>query len=187
MPTVLLHTCCAPCASVCIERLRAEDLAVTLFFSNANIGDGDEYARRLEAVQRLAEALAAPLLVDETARHDDWLAAVRGLESAREGGARCRPCFAFSLNRTAARAAALGFDRFTTSLTVSPHKHTPTLFELGAAADPVRFLPVDFKRRHGFQRSVELARQLNLYRQDFCGCEFSRAALAQRATTPSPT
>ena len=94
MPTVLLHTCCAPCASVCIERLRADDLAVTLFFSNANIGDGDEYARRLEAVVRLSEALSVPLLVDETTRHDDWLAAVRGFESAREGGARCRPCFA---------------------------------------------------------------------------------------------
>ena len=187
MPTVLLHTCCAPCASVCIERLRADDLAVTLFFSNANIGDGDEYARRLEAVVRLSEALSVPLLVDETTRHDDWLAAVRGFESAREGGARCRPCFAFSLNRTATRAATLGFDRFTTSLTVSPHKHTPTLFELGAAADPVRFLPVNFKLHNGFQRSVELARQLNLYRQDFCGCEFSRAALARYDSAPSPT
>ncbi len=187
MHTVLLHTCCAPCASVCIERLRAEDLAVTLFFSNANIGDGDEYARRLDAVVRLAEALSVPLLVDGDACHDDWLAAVRGLESAREGGARCRPCFAFSLKRTAARAATLGFDRFTTSLTVSPHKHTPTLFELGTAADPVRFLPVNFKLHNGFQRSVELARQLNLYRQDFCGCEFSRAALARRSTAALPS
>ena len=187
MPTVLLHTCCAPCASVCIERLREAGHVVTLFFSNANIGDSGEYARRLAAVVQLAEALEAPLLVDDTARHEDWLAAIRGLEAEREGGPRCRRCFAFSLGRTAARAQALGLDHFTTSLTVSPHTHTPTLFEVGKATDPIRFLPVDFKKQGGFQRSVELARRFNLYRQNFCGCEFSRAAASRHTgTTTAP-
>ena len=181
MATVLLHTCCAPCASVCIERLRAARHEVTLFFSNANIGDAEEYDRRLDAVRQLARALSAPLVVDEAARHGAWLAAIRGMEAAREGGPRCRACFTFSLARAAQRVAALGLDRFTTSLTVSPHKHTPTLFEVGQAADPVRFLPVDFKKQGGFQRSVILARELDLYRQDYCGCEFSRAARLQHA------
>ena len=176
MPTVLLHACCAPCASVCIERLRADDLAVTLFFSNANIGDADEYARRLRSVERLATAMRVELIVDASARHDDWLAAIRGHEQAPEGGARCRPCFGFSLERTAREAARLGLARFTTSLTVSPHKHAPTILDLGHAIDATRFLPLDFKKQGGFARSVALARQYDLYRQDFCGCEFSRRA-----------
>ncbi len=173
MPTVLLHTCCAPCASVCIERLKSAQYGVSLFFSNANIGDSEEYARRLEGVRLLAKAMEVPVIVDEPARHADWLAAIHGFENAPEGGARCRLCFAFSLNRTATRAADLGFNHFTTSLTVSPHKHTPTLFEIGCTVDPARFLSINFKQQAGFQRSLELARELGLYRQNYCGCEFS--------------
>ena len=176
MPAVLLHTCCAPCASLCVERLREEHHDVTLFFSNANIGDAEEFERRLDAVNHLAKALAAPLIVDTEARNDAWLATIRGLETAPEGGARCRRCFDYSLRRTAEATARLGFDRFTTSLTVSPHKHTPTLFAAGQAADPIRFLPCDFKKQGGFARSMHLSRELGLYRQNYCGCEFSRAA-----------
>ncbi|MDD5706733.1 MAG: epoxyqueuosine reductase QueH [Kiritimatiellae bacterium] len=172
MSAILLHTCCAPCASACIERLRAERYDVTLFFSNANIGSPAECALRLESVRRLAEYLAVPLMVDPTS-HDDWLTYIRGLEQAAEGGARCRRCFAYSLRRTAAKAAELGMPHFTTSLSISPHKHSPTLFEEGRAADPQRFLATDFKQRDGFRRSGELARVYGLYRQNYCGCEFS--------------
>ena len=174
MSSVLLHTCCGPCAAVCVERLRAERHDVTLYFSNANIGDQDEYARRLEAAERLADAMSVPLIVDEAARHADWLAAVSGHEGAPEGGMRCRRCFAFSLKRTAAQAAAISSDHFTTTLSVSPHKNSHTLMEVGREADATRFLTIDFKKQGGYQRSVSLARDLGLYRQNYCGCEFSR-------------
>ncbi|NLF21903.1 MAG: epoxyqueuosine reductase QueH [Lentisphaerae bacterium] len=185
MDDVLLHTCCAPCASACIERLQAARYGVTLFFSNANIGDADEYVRRLRSVERLAAALRVELIVDTEARHGDWLAAIRGHEQAPEGGARCRPCFGFSLERTARAAARLGLAHFTTSLTVSPHKHTPAILAAGRAVDAARFLPLDFKKQGGFARSVALARQYSLYRQDYCGCEFSqRPAPVPHPPTP---
>jgi predicted adenine nucleotide alpha hydrolase (AANH) superfamily ATPase len=174
MGDVLLHACCAPCASACIERLQAARYGVTLFFSNANIGNADEYARRLASVRRLAAAMHVELIVDAAARHDDWLAAIRGQEQAPEGGARCRPCFGFSLERTAREAARLGLAHFTTSLTVSPHKSSPAILDIGRSIDAARFLPLDFKKQGGFLRSVALARQYELYRQDYCGCEFSR-------------
>lgn len=172
MATVLLHTCCAPCASACVERLRAERHEPTLFFSNSNIGTPAEFSRRLEAVRQLAGLLQVPLLVDDT-DHGAWRAAVRGCEGQPEGGARCRLCFAFSLRRTAARAEQLGLRHFTSSLSISPHKCSATIFSEGRAAGGERFLAIDFKRRDGFRRSVALARDYGLYRQNFCGCEFS--------------
>ena len=188
MATVLLHVCCAPCAAACVERLRAEQFEVTLFFANANIAPPAEHARRLEAARVLAGQMDAPLLVDDVA-HEEWLAAAaRGLEAAPEGGERCRRCFAFNLRRTAARASALGMDFFTTSLSVSPHKDSSAVLAAGRAVDERRFLARDFKRRDGFRRSIALARSLGLYRQDYCGCEFSAgrsAAVFTRASTGS--
>lgn len=172
---VLLHACCGPCASHCVEVLRAQGIEVTLFFSNANIFPGSERQLRLENVRKLAEILGLPLVVDEPS-HDEWLAAVAGFESAPEGGERCGRCFAFNLARARDYAAANGFDAFTTSLTVSPHKNSALVFEVGRALDPERFLPVDFKKNGGFLRSVALAKEYGLYRQDYCGCEFSLRA-----------
>lgn len=172
MSSVLLHTCCAPCASACVERLRAERHEPTLFFSNSNIGTPAELSKRLEAVRLLAEALRAPLLVDEP-DHGAWLAAVRGCEGQPEGGERCRRCFAFSLRRTAAKAEQLGLSHFTSSLSISPHKRSATIFAEGRAAGGGRFMEIDFKRRDGFRRSVAMARDYGLYRQSYCGCEFS--------------
>ncbi len=172
MSSVLLHACCAPCASACVERLRAERHEPTLFFSNSNIGAAAEFSRRLESVRRLAALLQVPLLEEER-DHGAWLAAVRGYEKEPEGGKRCRLCFAFNLRRTAAKAEQLGLSHFTTSLSISPHKCSATIFEEGRAAGGERFLAIDFKRRDGFRRSVELAREYSLYRQNYCGCEFS--------------
>ena len=170
---VLLHTCCAPCASHCVLALRELGHDVTMFFSNANIAPADEYARRLDAVRLLSNRLAVPLRVDET-RHDDWLReAACGFEREREKGLRCERCFRFSLCRTRAAMLADGFDAFTTTLSVSPHKHTPTLFAVGRALDAERFLAVDFKKHDGFKRSLQLTAELGLYRQSYCGCEFS--------------
>jgi predicted adenine nucleotide alpha hydrolase (AANH) superfamily ATPase len=172
---VLLHTCCAPCASACVPVLRDLGHDVTLFFSNANIAPADEYVRRLDSVRRLADHFEVPLCVDPT-RHDDWLReAALGFEREPEKGPRCTRCFRYSLCRTREAMLRDGFDAFTTTLTVSPHKHTPTLFAVGQSLDPARFLALDFKKRDGFTRSLQLTAELGLYRQSYCGCEFSAA------------
>jgi predicted adenine nucleotide alpha hydrolase (AANH) superfamily ATPase len=146
---------------------------VTLFFSNGNISPTEEYQKRLDAVRMLAERLAVPLVVDAT-DHADWLADVAtGFEAEPEKGKRCARCFRHSLLRTHQEMERQGFDAFTTSLTVSPHKPTPLIFEVGQAIDNARFLVVDFKKNDGFKHSVQLATEIGLYRQSYCGCEFS--------------
>ena len=173
MPTVLLHVCCGPCASHAVEELRRLGYTVTLCFSNANLSPTDEYERRLEAARQLAAHTQAPL-IEDSPDHDAWLAAVRGLECEPEGGARCSRCFRYSLARVQALAVEQRFDTFATSLTISPHKRSETIFAIGRELDPARFLAVDFKKRDGFRRSTQLAKECGLYRQDDCGCEFSR-------------
>jgi predicted adenine nucleotide alpha hydrolase (AANH) superfamily ATPase len=170
---VLLHTCCAPCASHCVLTLQALGHDVTLFYSNANIAPPEEFLRRLDAVRLLADRVSVPLLIDEP-DHDAWLReAASGFETEPERGARCARCFRFSLCRTREAMAAHGLDAFTTTLTVSPHKHAPTLFQVGHDLDAARFLAIDFKKRDGFKHSIQLAEAFGLYRQSYCGCEFS--------------
>ena len=169
-PSVLLHVCCGPCAGHAVETLQA-DYDVTGFFSNSNIAPRTEYDRRLAAARTLAEAMDIEL-AEDTYDHAAWLARVTGLEAEPEGGRRCEVCFRFSLERAASYAREHGFDLFTTTLTVSPHKRSATLFAVGRPLGP--FHAIDFKKRDGFRRSMELAKTLNLYRQHDCGCEFSR-------------
>ncbi len=171
---LLLHTCCAPCASHCILALQELGYDVTMFYSNANIAPHDEFLKRLEAVQILSDRLKVPVLLDEP-DHADWFEkTARGFEHEPEKGARCERCFRYSLNRTRDATAQYGFDLFTTSLSVSPHKHTPSLFKAGCEADDRRFLAMDFKKKDGFKHSLRLAAEYGLYRQNDCGCEFSR-------------
>ena len=161
---------------------------VALFFSNSNIDTEEEFEKRLANARKLAEADGVELVAD-VYDHADWLEKVaKGLEEAPEKGARCAKCFRYSLARTAAWAAAHGYEAFTTSLTVSPHKVSQMVFEAGAdaawgasakecggsAAAAPAFLPVDFKKKNGFLRSTRRAEELGLYRQSYCGCEFSR-------------
>ena len=185
---VLLHTCCGPCASACVPALRDLGDEVALFFSNSNIDTEAEFEKRLDNARKLAEADGVELVAD-TYDHADWYENVaKGFEDAPEKGARCARCFRYSLARTAAWAAEHGYEAFTTSLTVSPHKVSPMVFEAGAdaawgvsakdcggsaAAAPV-FLPVDFKKKDGFLRSIRRTEELGLYRQSYCGCEYSR-------------
>lgn len=158
---------------------------MTLFFSNANIAPAEEYARRREAARRLADLTGIAFVEDTGASHAEWLETVaKGLENEPEGGARCRKCFEFSLRRAAAYAREHGFDTFTTSLTVSPHKRSQTVFEAGRAAGGDAFAEEDFKKRDGFKRSIALAAEYGLYRQSYCGCEFSRRAGGGRDGTP---
>lgn len=171
---ILLHTCCAPCATASIERLIATGHTPVLFFSNSNINPMEEYVKRLEETRRFAEALDLQLYVDEY-DHTAWLEAVSklpGYADEPEGARRCSACFEFSFMRAEMQAAALGIPAFTTTLSVSPYKNSRQLFDIGALFPG--FEPIDFKKKDGYKRSIELSRQYGLYRQNYCGCEFSR-------------
>ena len=167
---ILLHTCCGPCGAPAVERLLQQENDVLLFFSNSNIFPEEEFGKRVETVRRMAAHFKVPLIIDRY-DHFSWLEAVQGYEHEPEKGRRCALCFAYSLTRTAARAEKLGIPSFTTTLTLSPHKPSPLIFSIGERFPG--FLSENFKKRDGFRRSVELSSELELYRQDYCGCEFS--------------
>lgn len=168
---VLLHSCCGPCASACVPRLKSEGHEVTMFFANSNIDTKEEYDRRLEAARKLAAAEGVKLVPLEY-NHKEWLNKVAwGLEAEKEKGLRCIKCFRYNLAKTAEACTELGLDAFATSLTVSPHKVSQMVFD--ASCDP-RFMRVDFKKKGGFAISCRRTAELGLYRQGYCGCEFSK-------------
>lgn len=168
---VLLHSCCGPCASACVPRLKALGHEVTMLYANSNIDTEEEFERRRAAAETLAKAEGVEMAVAPY-DHEEWKREVAaGFENEPEKGARCARCFRYNLAKTAAHAKAHGFDAFTTSLTVSPHKVSETVF---AASDDPMFLKENFKKREGFKRSLARAAELGLYRQSYCGCEFSK-------------
>ncbi|MDD4102505.1 MAG: epoxyqueuosine reductase QueH [Kiritimatiellae bacterium] len=170
---VLLHACCGTCASHCVMALRDYGHDVRLFFSNGNIAPDSEFHKRLDTLRRLADCLNVPLIVDEP-DHKEWLELVaKGFEQELEKGARCERCFRYSLERTFRMMEQQGLDMFTTTLSVSPHKHTPSIFKVGQELDRERFLAVNFKKEGGFRKSMQMSESLGLYRQNYCGCEFS--------------
>ena len=179
-PRLLLHSCCGPCSTAVIERV-AEDFDVTVFYYNPNIDDEAEYALRRDNQvsyirQRYGEEGPVKFLEGE---YDPqvFLDRTAGHEEDPEGGERCRLCFRLRLEETARQAQALGFDYFATTLTVSPMKNAQLINPLGeeaAGENGVGFLYSDFKKRGGYQRSIELSREYSLYRQHFCGCSYSR-------------
>ncbi|TFH43714.1 MAG: epoxyqueuosine reductase QueH [Lysobacterales bacterium] len=179
-PSLLLHICCGPCAAHAVEAVRSA-YDITGFFSNSNIHPAREYHRRLAEARKLA-GLACISLVEDAYCHEEWRAAARGLEDEPERGRRCAVCFRFSLARTARYAVDHGFDRFTSTLTISPHKNSAMIFEIGRSLGP--FLDVDFKKQDGFRKSVALSHAYGLYRQNYCGCEFS---FHEPAPQPGPT
>lgn len=175
---LLLHACCAPCASYVLEYL-SRYFKITVFFSNDNITDPAEYEKRLQALYQLCSA--APFCREVTVVADSYnpqsfYRAAAGLEREPEGGARCTACFQLRLGRTAQYAAANGFSWFGTTLSISPYKNTPLLNRIGAGLaeqQGLLWLPADFKKRGGYQRSIELCREYGIYRQHYCGCAFS--------------
>ena len=179
VPTLLLHACCAPCSSYCIEYL-SEYFKITLFFYNPNLNEREEYERRKEEAKRFVEAFPAkhPVsFLEGPYNVSDYLEGINGLEGEPEGGKRCLKCFEMRLKEAADTAKRLGLDYFTTTLTISPHKNAEVLNTLGekiAAETGTRFLPSDFKKKNGFLRSTELSEEYGLYRQDYCGCTFSK-------------
>lgn len=172
--TILLHCCCGPCASACVERLLAEGRRCRLLFSNSNLDTPDEFALRLENLRKVSAAFGLGEVIVDEYRHEEWrtsLQEVAGYAECPEGGARCSRCFRWSLSRT--QHFAENEDcLFATSLTVSPHKNSALLAQIGGGFS--RYEHHDFKKKDGFLRSLQLSRQLALYRQDYCGCEYSR-------------
>lgn len=183
VPTLFLHSCCAPCSSYVLEYLSAF-FRITVFYYNPNISLDAEYRKRVEEQKRLITALnekgqSHPIdFVEGDYVPEDFFQAVKGLEQCPEGSERCFACFELRLSETVRRAAAAGYDFVTTTLTISPLKNAAKLNEIGERlcreAKP-RWLPSDFKKKGGYQRSIELSADFQLYRQDYCGCVFSKA------------
>lgn len=177
-PRLLLHSCCAPCSSYVLEYL-APHFRITVFYYNPNISPHAEYEKRVTEQKRLITALPVPhpiTFLEVGYEPERFLQAAHGLENEPEGGARCLACFRLRLSETAKAAKAGGFDFFTTTLSVSPHKNAQALAEIGeecAREYGIPYLAADFKKRGGYLRSIRLSEEYGLYRQNFCGCMYS--------------
>lgn len=176
-PRLFLHACCAPCASYVLEYL-SKYFDITIYFYNPNI-EYEECKKRYDELSRLISLMPleseVSLLPFEYS--NDFDAVAKGFENEPEGGARCERCFALRLDKTAKLAKENGFDYFTTTLSISPHKNSELLNKIGSAVGEkhgIAHLPCDFKKRNGYRRSIELSNEYNLYRQNFCGCTYSK-------------
>lgn len=178
-PTLLLHSCCAPCSSYTIEYL-SQYFSITLFFYNPNISPAEEYRKRAEELERFVSQFKVknPVsIIEGEYVPEDFYSAVKGMEDIREGGERCFVCYRLRLEKTARLAAELGFDYFTSTLSISPYKNAQKLNEISQELSDiysVKNLPGDFKKKGGYKRSIELSAEYSLYRQDYCGCVFSK-------------
>lgn len=179
---VFLHSCCAPCSSYCMEYLRRH-FDVTTFYYNPNIMQEEEYRKRVAEQKRLIDAYndlggqRRISFVEGDYDVERYLAAVKGLENCKEGGSRCGQCFTLRLYETARVAKEYEMDYFTTTLTISPLKNAQLINQIGSRIGEevgIAFLPSDFKKNNGYLRSIELSKEYNLYRQDYCGCDFSK-------------
>lgn len=182
-PSLLLHSCCGPCSTSVLERL-APDYSITVFYFNPCITEQDEYEKRkanqiafIEKFNQTASSGEGISFLEGEYLPEVYLEAVKGFEDQPEGGKRCNICFRLRLSETARKAKELEMDYFTTTLTVSPHKNYSLISSIAkeeAETIGVEFLDIDFKKKAGFQRSVQLAKEYGLYRQDYCGCRFSK-------------
>ena len=189
-PTLFLHSCCAPCSSYVLEYLR-QYFRITVFYYNPNITEDAEYRKRVAEQKRLIAAYNKELTESVESKQGGYLIQViegdyepqcfyeiaEGLEQCPEGGERCFACYELRLRETAKRAQAGDFDYFTTTLSISPLKNAAKLNEIGerlAQEYDTPWLPSDFKKRDGYKRSIELSKEYDLYRQDYCGCVYSR-------------
>jgi hypothetical protein len=182
-PKVLLHSCCGPCSTAVIERLFG-DYRITVFYYNPCITENDEYEKRKQEQIRFIYEFNKDLDEDQRVRYiegaykpEEYLELVTGLETEPEGGARCTVCFRQRLEETARIAKEYDFDFFASTLTVSPHKNYALIAEIGRDCEKkygVSFLDMDFKKKAGFQRSIQLSKEHHLYRQNYCGCKFSK-------------
>lgn len=175
---LLLHACCAPCSTACLERLAA-DFDVTVYYYNPNMDGVEEYEKRAAEARRFIDEVYGDKvgLIIEKYEPSEFYKAAFGLENLPEGGARCTECFGLRLNKTAEYAKRNGYECICTTLTVSPYKNAPLLNEIGkkaAKVHGVEWIYSDFKKANGYLRSIELSKKYGLYRQNYCGCEFSK-------------
>ncbi|MFA5926958.1 MAG: epoxyqueuosine reductase QueH [Patescibacteria group bacterium] len=187
-PTLLLHACCAPCSTSVYERL-SNNYDLTVYWYNPNIFPFDEHNKRLEEIKKLSGIFDFALVIDpETTNHQQWNSeTVQRLSTAPEGGARCWLCYHMRLEKVAKYAVEKGFSYFSSTLSVSPHKNAAKIIEIGKSIETKtgpRFLAEDFKKKDGYKRSIEISKELNLYRQDYCGCEYSLALTSKTNQQP---
>lgn len=174
---LLLHSCCAPCSSYVLEYLSGL-FDMTLYFYNPNITEPEEYGKRLTEWKRLCASFPVEI-VEGAYEPEKFFVMAEGLEKLPEGGARCFLCYEMRMRAAASLAKEIGTDYFTTSLSISPHKNAAKINEIGerlAHEYGVKHLPSDFKKKNGYKRSIELSKEYGLYRQNYCGCIYSREA-----------
>lgn len=180
---LLLHSCCGPCSTACIERVLA-DYKVSIFFYNPCITDKEEYEKRKDAQIKFLNAFNENLPEEDKVEFiegeylpEEFFEVAAEYADEPEGGLRCTECFKLRLDRTARAALRMGYDIFGTTLTVSPHKNYNLISAIGCEIGSkynVEFLDIDFKKKAGFQRSIQMSKEYELYRQNYCGCEFSK-------------
>ena len=185
VPSLLLHVCCAPCSSYCLEYL-SEYFQITLFFYNPNIAPKEEFDKRVEELKRFLTELPmkyTPCLEIGEYRPEEFYQMAKGLEHLPEGGERCYKCYEQRLREAAKKCVDGNYDYFTTTLSISPYKNAGWLNEIGgqlAQEYGIQYLYSDFKKRNGYKRSIELSQEYHLYRQDYCGCIYSKAERDKR-------
>ncbi len=172
---VLLHACCAPCLTNSIQELYKEDFLPTVYFYNPNIHPDIEYKKRLEELTSFCEKKNYPIII-ENGDFDFWYEICTPLKEEKEGGKRCLKCFEMRLEKSAKYAKEHNFDYFCTTLTISPHKNTENINKIGKELEKkynITYLEKNFKKNDGFKKSLELSKKSNLFRQTYCGCEYS--------------
>lgn len=176
---LLLHACCAPCSSAVLERI-ANHFQVTIFYYNPNISDEEEYKKRIQEIKKFLQQFHTKYkisLMEGNYEPDKFYEIAKGLENAPERGPRCYKCYNLRLEETAKIAAINNFEYFCTTLTLSPHKNSSWINKIGEELNSkynTTYLYSDFKKRNGYKRSIELSKEYNLYRQDYCGCIYSK-------------
>ena len=181
-PTLLLHSCCAPCSSYVLEYL-SQYFKITIFYYNPNIFPEEEYKKRVEEQKRLISQLPTknPVsFIEGEYIPQDFYNMAKGMEDLKEGGECCFKCYRLRLEKTAKLAKEQEFDYFTTTLSISPYKNAPKLNEIADELSEiysVKNLPADFKKKEGYKRSIQLSSEYNLYRQNYCGCVYSKRDL----------
>ena len=175
MKKLLLHSCCGPCSTQVIEVLKNE-YQLTIYYYNPNIDTDEEYQHRLNEQKRYCKEVGITVFEEEY-KPNEFLERIKGLENEREGGARCPVCFRLRLEKTARKAKEMDFDLFGTTLTVSPHKNAQTINSIGKTVEKeegIDFLEGNYKKQDGYKKSIEISKKFNLYRQNYCGCVFSK-------------
>lgn len=169
---LLLHSCCAPCSSGVLDAVK--DYDVTVYFYNPNIFPAEEYEKRAQEQMKFLDLMGIKYVIEDH-RANEFYDCVKGLENQKEGGLRCIECFKLRLKRTYEYAKSHGFDAYTTTLSVSPYKNYDNIVKVGDmfSDDKTKFLPFNFKKNDGYLKSIQNSKKYGLYRQNYCGCEFS--------------